>query len=418
MDLFSFINIAVRNVFRNRIRSFITILAIAFGSSSLIIAGGFFEDTFMRMREGVIHSHLGHIQINLAGYELKGSTAPFDYLIEEPQEIIDLIESVNHVELVTPRISFYGLISTGENTVSVLCQGIVPEAEAQLNIIKNMKPPSKGFEIQAGKDLNKDDLYDMIIGRGLSNNIGGKIGDSLVIMAQTTGGSINAYDINLKGEFFTASKEFDDRAVRMPLETAKSLVRTKGVQTLVVLLEKTEQTELVKNELKTLFKTKNLNLELKSWDELAEFYNKTVELYSRQFFVLKLIIMAIVILSIFNAINMSIRERTREIGTIMAIGYLRSDIMKQFLLEGIIIGFVGGLFGIFLGSASAYIISIFGIPMPPPPGSTIGWTAMIKIVPDLLITSFLISIGSSLISSFYPAYTASRLQITDALRYY
>lgn len=418
MELFIYLKIAVRNVFRNKVRSTITVLAIAFGSSSLILAGGFFEDTFMRMREGVIHSHLGHIQINAKGFSEKAASAPFDYLIVRPEKIIEVLETMDHVELVTPRISFSGLASTGENTISVLCQGIIPEAESKLNIIKNMEPPSKGFEIPVGKELDKTDTFSMIVGQGLAKNLGAKVGDSVVLMTQTVGGSLNAFDMNIKGEFFTATKEFDDRALRMPLDVAKSLLRTKSVQTLVILLDNTSNTNQVKTEINKIFNEKKLDLEVKSWDQLAEFYNKTVELYGRQFFVLKIIIMTIVILGIFNTINMSIRERTREIGTIMAMGYKRFDIMKQFLLEGLILGFTGGVFGIAVGSLAAYIISIFGIPMPPPPGSTIGWTAMIKIVPNLLVTSFLISLTSSIISSFYPAYNASRLQITDALRHY
>jgi len=412
------IKLAIRNVFRNKTRTLITLAAIAFGSVSIIIAGGFFEDTFMQMREAVIHSHLGHIQIYQKGYNDHGSSAPFDYLIEEPDGIINKIDALDHVKLVTPRISFSGMISTGDNTVSVFCQGVNPEGELILNKIETIKDADTGLAIQEGVNLTKDDQFDVILGRGLAKNLGAKPGDSLVLLTNTVGGSLNAFDMKVKGIFFTASKEFDDRTLRLPIEMAQKLIRTDGIQTLVVLLDKTENTLQVKEEILKIIDSMDMELEIRIWSQLADFYSKTVQLYGRQFFILKLIITIIVILSIFNTINMAIWERTREIGTILAMGYKKMDIMKLFLAEGLLLGVLGGIAGIVLGTMLAWIISFFGIPMPPPPGATVGWTASIKVVPDLLVSSMIISVFASVLSSFYPAFKASNLIITDALRHY
>ena len=412
------IKLAVRNVFRNKIRTLITLAAIAFGSVSIIFAGGFFEDTFTQMREAVIHGNLGHIQIYRNGYNDHGSSAPFDYLIEKPDTIIKKIESLDHVKIVTPRISFSGMISTGDNTISVFCQGVDPGGELILNKIDGIKGAKTGLSIQAGSNLAKGDKFEVVLGRGLAKNLGAKPGDDLTLLTNTVDGSLNAFDMKVKGIFFTASKAFDDRALRLPIDMAQKLIRTNGVQRLVVLLDKTLNTLTVKKEiLKTMGSIKT-PLEIRTWRQMADFYNKTVELYGRQFFILKLIITIIVILSIFNTISMAIWERTREIGTIMAMGYKKLDIMKLFLAEGLILGLLGGIAGIVIGSALAWFISLFGIPMPPPPGATIQWTAFIKIVPNILVSSFIIAVSASVISSVYPAFKASNLIITDALRHY
>ncbi|MEW6327816.1 MAG: FtsX-like permease family protein [Thermodesulfobacteriota bacterium] len=412
------LKLAFRNVFRNKVRSLITLAAIAFGCMSLIIAGGFFEDSFLQMREAYIHSHLGHIQVYKKGYLEKGSTNPFDYMIEDPDKINKLLNSVRHVKLVTPRVIFSSLLSTGENTISAICQGVDPGGEEALSIIDTIKGATPGVQIEAGENLSSSDPYNVILGRGLSKAMGVQVGDFIILVSNTAGGALNALDMKVKGTFFTASKEFDDSALRVPITAAQTLLRTNGVQTLVVVLDKTENTDLVKNQLVNLFRDEGLNLELKPWYEMADFYNKTVELYGRQFFVLKLIIAAIVILSIFNTINMSIWERTREIGTIMALGSKRYEVLKLFLLEGLILGILGGLIGVAAGTGLGYVISLIGIPMPPPPGATVGWVAHIRIVPQLLFSSFLIALVSSLLSSFYPAFKASRLVIADALRHF
>ncbi|MDX9962630.1 FtsX-like permease family protein [Desulfobacter postgatei] len=410
--------LAVKNVFRNRIRTAITIAAISFGSISMILSGGFFEDTFLRMRESVIHSRYGHLQLTVKGFKEKGSLAPFNYLISNTEEVIQKIEALEHVKLVTPRISFFGMLSTGENTISVLCQGVDPEKEARLSVIDSLEGGLSGLTIQSGRDLNKDDDFAAIIGRGLAKSTGSSERESVVLLTNTVEGGLNAFDIEIKGLFYTASKEFDDRALRVPIQTAQQLLRTDNVLSLVILLDKTRNTEMLEREIRHLVSEHKLNLEVTPWTELADFYNKTVELYGRQFFVLQMIIVVIVVLSIFNTINIAIWERTREIGTIMAMGYKQRYVLKMFLIEGVILGFIGGILGVLSGCAAAWIISIVGIPMPPPPGATVGWTAMIKIVPGLLTSSFILSVAAAILSSFYPAFKASRMVITEALRHY
>ncbi len=416
------LRLAFRNVFRNRVRSLITLAAIAFGCVSLIVAGGFFEDVFLQMRESHIHSHLGHIQIYKKGYSEKGAAKPFDYMIEQPGDVGKLVASAAHVKATTPRIMFSGLLSTGETTVSVIAQGVDPEGEKRINALDPTKEidggASSAVTIQAGENLSKGDVYEVILGKGLAQAMGAKVGDFVILVSNTVGGALNAFDMRVKGIFFTASKDFDDHALRIPLTAAQTLLRTDGVQTLVVLVDETEHTDMVKQTLLDLFQKRQLALELKPWYELADFYNKTVALFQRQFFVLKLIIAIIVVLSIFNTINMSVWERTREIGTIMALGSKRYEVLKLFMLEGLVLGILGGFLGVACGIVVARVVSAIGIPMPPPPGATITWIAHIRVVPSLLVSSFLIALVSSFVSSFYPAFKASRLVIADALRHF
>jgi len=272
------LKLALRNVFRNKIRSLITLAAIAFGGVSIIIAGGFFEDTFLQMREAAIHSQLGHLQLYRKGYSDYGASAPFDYLIEDHRPLVKKLMKLDRVKLVTTRITFSAMISTGENNVSIFCQGVEPEGEQVLNKIDSLQVENKGVKIEQGRNLSKRDRFEVILGRGLAKNLGLKPGDSAVLLTNTVGGSLNAFDVTIKGIFFTASKEFDDRALRLPIKTAQQLLRTDSVQTLVVLLDKTENTLAVSSRIKQMIQTDGLPLELKIWKELADFYNKTVEL--------------------------------------------------------------------------------------------------------------------------------------------
>jgi len=403
-----YLKIAFRNIFRNKVRSFITLGAIAFGCISLILTGGFINDAFIKLRESLIHSQFGHIQIYKKGYFEKGSARPFDYLIENYEDLEKQIRTIPHVKSIANRLQFSGLLSNGENTISFLGQGVDPEGEKEL---------SSWIKIEHGEMISSNDPYGAILGKGLAASLDAKAGDFLTILTNTRDGAINAVDIQVKGLFYSFAKEYDDRALKMPLDTAQKLLYLNAVQAMVVLLDKTESTDEVKTALSSLIARKDFAIEVKTWSDLADYYNKLVRLYKRQFGVLKFIISIVVILSIINTMTMSIFERTREIGTIRAMGRKRNEVLSMFMLEGLVLGLLGGGIGVILGTGFAKIISFIGIPMPPAPGSTVGYVAAIGIFPEVLITAFLFSVATALAASFYPSFKASRLNISEALRY-
>jgi len=422
-------DIALRNVFRHKTRSIITLSAIAFGCIALIFAGGYFEDILYKMRESYIHGHTGHLQIFKKGFFENGSARPFDYLISNPEDITTLISSVRGVKYVTSRLDFSGLLSTGETTISFVGQGVEPDKETAVpissNYAKSMLATRKnvdksagitGVIMEAGEPLKPGDAFGVIAGRGLAAGIGVKPGDGLIIVTNTVGGSINAVDVNLKGVFFTSSKTFDDHFLRLPVATAQKLLHTDSIQSLVVMLDRTDDTVSVKKKLDRLFSEKGLDLEVKTWDTLNDFYTKTVDLFNRLFLILKIVIAIIAILSIFNTMNMAAIERTSEIGTLMAIGSRRRGVLKLFLYEGLMLGTIGGVIGVIAGVGVTSFIAYVGIPMPPAPGTAITWFSEPIIVWSGLIFAFFLSIITALISSLYPAYKASRLEIAEALR--
>ncbi|HBH96966.1 MAG TPA: ABC transporter permease, partial [Candidatus Omnitrophica bacterium] len=229
--------------------------------------------------------------------------------------------------------------------------------------------------------------------------------------------SINALDVIVRGIFYTSSQAFDDHYVRLPLSTAQRLLHTQSAQALVVFLERTEDTPRVRQELERLIRARRLDVELRTWDELSDFYTKTKAFFSRLFFVLKLVIAIIAILSIYNTMNMAVVERTTEIGTIMALGLKRRRVLWLFLCEGGLLGILGGIAGLAAGIALTWLVSRVGIPMPPPPGATITWHSEPLIDPPTLVFAFGLSLATALISSWYPAQKASRLEIAEALRH-
>jgi len=235
-----------------------------------------------------------------------------------------------------------------------------------------------------------------------------------VLIVTKPSGGINAVEVTVRGLFSTVTKAYDDSALRLPIETARQLLGVQGAHAWVVLLDDTRRTEAVTASLRSHLPHE---FQVVPWYDLADVYNKTVSLFSKQVEVVRVIIAAIIVLSITNTMMMGVMERTGEIGTSIALGVKRRGILGLFICEGAILGIFGGLIGLLLGFALAALISAIGIPMPPPPGMAHGFIGEILITPRLAAESFILAVVTTLAASVVPAWKASRLVIVDALRH-
>lgn len=400
--------IAVRNLLRHRARTLSALLAIIFGVIGLLIASGFIDWIYWAMRESTIESRLGHIQVMEAGYLEHGSADPFNYLLPQRSPVLDFLKHMPAVKVVTPRLSLSGLISHGDATLSFLGEGVKPDSEARVSL---------QMHIIGGADLSAADAKEVLLGEGLARGLGVKAGDTVVLLASTVSGGINAVELRVQGIFQTYTKSYDDVALRLPIEVARGLLRVSGAHLWVVLLDKTEDTRAVLSKLRVHYPEESSGLNFVPWYKQADFYNKTVRLFSKQVHVVWILIATVIVLSIFNTMIMSVMERTREIGTLLALGFRRGNILWQFVVEGLALGLAGGGIGLIAGTGLARLISWIGIPMPPPPGMAVGFTGEVSISWPLVGEALLFAVVTSVLASVYPAWKASRLEIVDALRH-
>jgi putative ABC transport system permease protein len=206
--------------------------------------------------------------------------------------------------------------------------------------------------------------------------------------------------------------------MKLNLESAQNPLNIPNqVHNFLVVIDKTENTHLVKAELTKLLQGKNLNLELITWEEQGSFYRQAKALFEKIYTTIQFIFCIIFFFSIANTINMSLFERMREFGTMMAIGNSRAIIFSVIFLEALVLGLAGALLGVGFGVIVAKIISAIGIEMPPPPMGSNSYYAMIAIHLNLLVKSFLVAFISTLFSAIIPGYRASHFKIVHALGY-
>ncbi|HEU4370508.1 MAG TPA: ABC transporter permease [Methylomirabilota bacterium] len=404
------LKLAIRNVFRNRRRTLITLAALAFGVAAIIVFGGFVHSIYWGVRESTIRSQIGHIQLYRAGYSEKGTIAPYDYLIDDYQALRAELLKLPHVKAVTGRLGFSGLVSTGDTTTSFVGIGVQPEGETDLSSLA---------VIVDGKELASGDPRGITLGVGLARAFGVKPGDDLTLLTTTRHGAINALAVKVRGVWESGEKAYDDRFLRVGLSEVQRLLDLEGgeVQSIVLLLDATEHTARVRAEVDRLIRERGLPLEVRTWEDLALRYHQVRELFGRIFAVLTLIVSIMVVFGITNTMTMAIFERTREIGTIMALGTRGRGVVSMFVLEGIALGLLGGVAGLLLGVGLAKAITAWGLQLPPPPGSTRGFAVQIFVVPEVLVQAFRLSLITAALASLYPAWRAARLNVVEALRH-
>jgi putative ABC transport system permease protein len=400
-----YFHLAFRNLLRHRIRTSMTLGAIVFGVAGLILAGGFVNDIFIQLGEAIIHSQTGHIQVFKKDFLDKGTRTPDQYLIEQPEAQASRIASLPDVDAVMSRLYFAGLLNNGKRDLAIIGEGVEPGKEARLGSL---------LAVVAGRQLTDQDSEGILIGQGVAHNLGLSPGDRATLVLNAAGGALNTFDYEVVGVFQSFSKDFDARAVRIPLKSAQELLGTSGANQLVISLKKTESTDSAMSALSQTLA--GSNLDFRSWRQLSDFYDKTVQLYDRQFGVLQLIILLMVLLSVANSVNMSVFERMAEFGTMRAIGDRQVNVFRLVMTENALLGLGGALLGVIAGISAALIITRIGIPMPAPPNTNLGYTAYIRIVPGVVVMAFGIGILATVFAAILPARKVARADIVEALR--
>ena len=403
-----FLLLAFRNVFRNRRRTIMTLIMVGGGVAGLLLVGGFFARMFWGLRESTINDGLGHIQIFTAEHFNREEKHVLDTGIDNWRQVAASASSGGHVRGVAPRIEFNGMLSNGVKSGVFMGSAVDPVAEESLGF-------SPRFSSGRDLDTKSSGEVEALVGAGVARSMNVKVGDGLTILAVTADGALNGIDVQIVGIVNTGFKEMDDRYLRITLPAAQRLLQSDRVTNLVVGLDKTENTDEVAAALGPRLRGLPQQLVLKKWIDLATYYKQVRSLFSTIFVFLGVIVFFMVLMSSVNTLLMTMFERTREIGTMLAMGTPRSWIMALFVLEAILLGVMGAIVGVAAGNLLGALLNVSGIHLPPPPGTTSPMLFRVLHVPSLMIGSSILVVVSLALAAILPAIRASRLQIAEAL---
>lgn len=402
MKILQWLRFAWLNTRRNRRRSLITVAIAALGTAGILLAGGFALYTYESLAEASART-TGHLVIGTAAQFDGDEDVPLQHGLYGAPELSRQLLADPAVRQVLPRVDFSGLISNGDKSTVMMATGIAPDAEF------GIKGPF--LTMKAGSVLTSDQRQAVMLGEGLARSLKAEPGSGLTLLAATTDGVLNAMDVTVQGIFSTGIPEIDQRLVYTDVGTAQRLLVTERVSSLGVFLDRMDATAPAKTRLAGL----RPELTVRDWIDQAPFYRSVRALYNRIFGALGLIIAVIVVFVVTNAMAMAIVERTREIGTLRALGTQPGQLTVSFALEGLVLGGLGALLGALVALAVSGGLLVFPVDMPPPPGRSVGYP--LQITMDPLLYLFILGAMTALatVASALVARRAVRRPIVDAL---
>lgn len=400
---------AWRNIWRHWRRSAITIVAIGAGLGVLIFHQSLVIGFQQRIVENSVSMHSGHIQIHLDGYHDKKKP---EIMIDDPALIVDLVSTMDGVAAYGQRVNFRGLISSAENSAGVQIFGVEPSREMELTSISG--------KLIEGVYLEDGDDWGILIGEGLAEDIESGVGDKLVMMIQALDGSIGAELFRVKGIFDTGTP-FDDSVVYVTVGAAQNiLVMGSAVTEVAIKVKEWDGLDPVVAALRANPATEGM--EVLDWKEISPEVVQIIELQGAALLIILVIVFSIVALGVINTMLMSVMERTREFGVMMALGTKPGQIVALIVIEAFFLGTLGLLFGFTGGFSAAWYFSIHGIDLSSftealegyMPGELVMYTTFSL---KYTVISAVAVMLTSLLSSLYPAYRAARLRPVEAIRY-
>ena len=396
--------LAYSNVLRNKRRTFITILIAAVGVTSILVGGGFANFTYEGLREMAARDS-GHLIMAHPSYFDKEEEMQMQYGLSDYQQLSQSMASDREIRYVLPRIQFSGLVSNGEKSSIFIGTGVDPAGE--------FKVKGPFLTMVSGSVLSKRETADnpmVVIGQKMAKSMNVKKGDYLTLMSTTTEGSLNALDVTVQGVMTTGVPDMDSRALYVNVRTAQELLQTDKVSTLSIYLRNTEDTDKYRDMLSTQYP----DYAWKTWLQKAFYYIGVKGIYDRIFGLLGIVILVMVFFSISNTVSMSVMERTREIGTLRAMGTYQWEVNRGFTLEGLVIGTIGSVAGALLGFFISMLFMLLELQMPPPPGRSEGYPLAIDIPLDFYGIAIVLTIVVCMLAAWLSARKASAKSIVEA----
>lgn len=402
------LSLAVRNVRRNRRRSAITLGAIILGVTSAVVLRGFSEGFLNLVVDDVVNGRVGALQVHRAGYLDSAESVPLDLDLPHSPELLDKLRAIEGVKAVTPRLAFTGLVSNGVAQTTFIGRGLQLGTEREVC-------PRFGFDVRTGgQPLVPGDTGAALVGYELAESFGLKPPDGLITLASSSPhGRANSLTVTTKGLTQSGAPFENKRVVTVPLALAQDLLGMHGrVTEYALAVDDLDQTEAVAGRVRAAL---GPGFEVHTWNELQPFVR---DLLVRQRFIFALvtfILFVIVLTGIVNTMLMSVFERVREIGTMMAVGVKRRQVLTLFLLESATLGLFGGLLGGVVGRLAVHALHVQGIPMKVIGSSTASLLRPTLPFEQVILAALLAALGA-LLAALYPAWKASRLSPVEALR--
>lgn len=396
--------IAIRNLLKNKYRTFISLLMISGALVGLTLFRGYVLRTLEMIQTTIVNGQFGHLQIAKPEYWSQEYKNKKETLLTDYGTLVEKIKAIPNVTAVSPRMKFYGLLSTEQISDSAMLIGIDPKQEKDFAV---------GLKMIAGKEFVVGD-HKIMLGSSLAKRLRVKPGDDVTLVTTTLDQVVNAMDFVVGGVFATGAEEFDSVAAFAHIAETQKVMNSTAVDVLKISIDDMDSLESVKGIIERDYGRDQL--EIRTWYQISDLFRKVESFYNTQTGLMFSILIFIVLLGITNTVSMSLNERIGEIGTLRALGQSRGSLLNQFMLESFYLCVTGLVIGALACFGITRLVNAAGIETEIP-GASIPILVEIGFYPDVVLG---FSAALFIIVNFFTAvlvFRFIRIRIVEALRH-
>ncbi len=401
------LKLAILNIGRNRRRSLITVLGVGVGLAALIFLWAFMDGYQDQQRDNAIRSVTGHVQIHAREFNKKFSP---ELILPNRAEILTRIKAAPNVLALTERVKSQALVGTSENSRGVVLIGIDTERESQVTELKKF--------VKEGAFLSSHDNREVLIGAKLAEKIETGVGDKVVVMTQAIDGTLAGFAYHVKGIVRAGNVVIDEFQIYVTLGAARELLGIEdGAHELAISLTGRPAIPGFLRQIRDFLKDDMFDIS--TWDEIVPEINQWSNWAGAVINLMMTIVMFVIAAGVMNTILMSVFERTKELGVMMAVGTKPSQMILLIFLETFMLELIGVLFGVVAGYLLTFYFGNAGIYFSGFEDAAAASFMSPIVYPDLKFHRVLQSVGILLaITSFlslYPAWRAGRMEPVKAI---
>lgn len=397
--------LAKRSIFRNTRRTLLTILLISCSLVAILFTDAFVQGTVKTMVKISTQTFLGDGQIHRKGFR---EANDIDLYIKDPENLYRQLNNTVAIDAFSPRVLTGAMVSSSENSASAIVYGVDATKESQVSKLK--------LAITQGEYLSGND-NEIIIGVELADLLEIDLGDRLVItVSEAHGGELSQALFRVSGLFNFNDRAMDVGMAFINLSRGQSLLNIQGVHEVALRLQ--ELTQAADKSLGFWHELNTEKIETLNWQELVPQLNSMLDMSQYSTLIVSLILYVLVCLGLINTMFMSIFERQTEFGILLAIGTRPKQLFVQIMLEGFFIGLLSVALGLIVALVLCYWGSVVGINYTDieMSGMTLNEPIYLVIKAGNFISMALATIAVTILASLYPAFHASRLQPSFAMR--
>ncbi len=404
--MFSLFRIALRNVIRNRRRSLLTLAAVFLAVAIMVTVHGVLNGLHASIRDQVVNGQTGAIQIHRKGYLKSVQGAALELDVPADDVFLSKVAKIDGITAVAPRIFFGGMANAHDQTVVALFFAFDPVRELRVC-------PTRAKIVTSGRMIAPGMPNGADLSTELMRRIAAKKGEKVALLSNDVDGSLGAVEVDVAGEIGDGGMPMPDKKIAvLPLGVAQELLRMPGRATeIAISVRDLDQIGAIIPKVRAAV---GPEYEVSSWRQVAGFVDQLIEIENFALNVVAATFLGIAMLGIANTMLMNVLERTREIGTMMAVGLRRRGILTLFLAEAGLLGLTGATAGAACGLAIVAHFGRVGMHF-----HTAGNTKELPMYPfaqaPFVLFVFALAVVGAVLAALYPAWRASRLRPIQAL---